>query len=36
MKLNSFDDLPLNRTLELRNMMIVVRFVFYEDSKYYP
>ena len=32
-KFNSDDDLPLNKSLELRNMIIVV---FHEDNKYYP
>ena len=35
-KLNSDDDLPLNKTLEFRNMIIVVRAVFHEENKYYP
>ena len=35
-KFNSDDNLPLNKTLELRNLTIVVRPVFQEDSKYYP
>ena len=33
---NSDDDLPLNKTLELRNMIIVVRVVFHDGNKYYP
>ena len=32
----SDDDLPLKKSLELRNMIIVVRAVFHEDNKYYP
>ena len=32
---NSGDDLPLKKTLERYNMVIVVRSVFHEDSKYY-
>ena len=32
-KLNSDDDLPLNKTLEIRSMIIVVRSVFYESNK---
>ena len=32
-KSNSDDDLPLNKTLELRNMIIVVRSVFHENTK---
>ena len=35
-KLKSDDELPLNKTLELHNMTIVVRAVFYEGNKYYP
>ena len=35
-KLNSNDDLTLKKTLELRNMVIVVRATFYEDNKNYP
>ena len=34
-KFNLNVDLPLNRTLELLNMIIVVRTVFHEGSKYY-
>ena len=34
-KFNSDDDLPLKKTLELRNMIIIVRAVFHEDNKYY-
>ena len=32
-KLNSDDDLPLNKTLEIRSMIIVARSVFYESNK---
>ena len=35
-KFNSNDDLLLQKTLEVYNMMIVFRSVFYEGSKYYP
>ena len=35
-KFNSDHDLTLNKTLELPNMIIVVRSVFYEGNKYYP
>ena len=31
LEFNSDDDLPLKKTLELYNMMIVVRSVFYEE-----
>ena len=34
-KLNSDDDLTLKKTLELNNMVIVVRSVFHEVNKYY-
>ena len=36
MKFNSDDDLPLKRTKELHNMIIVVRSVVHNDSNYYP
>ena len=35
-KFNSDDDLPLKKTLKLRNMIIAVSAVFKEDSKCYP
>ena len=35
-KFNSDDDLPLNKILKLCILIIVVRSVFEEDSKYYP
>ena len=34
-KFSSDDDLPLKKTLDLCNMVIVVRAVFHEDNKYY-
>ena len=34
--LNSDDDLPLNKTIEIPSMIIVVRAVFHENNKYYP
>ena len=34
-KFGSDDDLPLNKTIEIYNVTIVVRATFYE-SKYYP
>ena len=34
-KFNFDDDLPLNKTLEIRNMVIVVRSIFHEGNKYY-
>ena len=33
-KFSSDDDLPLNKTLKLRNLTIIVRFVLEEDGKY--
>ena len=33
-KIDSDDDLPLKKTLEVRNMVINVRSVFHVDSKY--
>ena len=35
-KLNSDDNLPLNKILKLHNLTIVFRSVFHEDNKYYP
>ena len=35
-KFNSEDNLPLNKTLKLHNLTVVVGFVFKEDKKYYP
>ena len=35
-KFNSDGDLPLNKTLELRSMLIVTRSIFHEGNKYYP
>ena len=35
-KFNSDDELPLNKTIEIRNMTIVIKAVFSENSKYYP
>ena len=35
-KCNSDDDLPLNKTPEMCNMIVVVRAVFHENNKYYP
>ena len=34
-KFNSDDNLPLNKTLKVHNMAIVIRPVFEEDGKYY-
>ena len=35
-KFNSDDNLPLNKTLKLYDLTIIVRSVFKEDGKYYP
>ena len=35
-KLSSDDNLPLNKTLKLHNITIVIRSAFQEDNKYYP
>ena len=35
-KFNSDDYLPLNKTLMLHNLVIIVRSIFEEDGKYYP
>ena len=35
-KFNSDDNLPLNKTLKLFMLTVVVRSVFEEDGKYYP
>ena len=32
----SDDDLPLGKILSIPGIMIVVRYVFQEDNKYYP
>ena len=34
-KLNSDDELPLNKTIEIPSMTIVLRAIFYENNKYY-
>ena len=35
-KFDSDDKLPLNKTIEIPVMIIVVRAIFYENNKYYP
>ena len=35
-KFNSDDELPLNKTIEIPVMIIVVRASFHENKKYYP
>ena len=36
MKFNSDNDFPLNKTLNLCKMAIIVRSVFHEGNKYFP
>ena len=36
MKFDSYNELPLNKAIEIPSMAIVVRAVFHEDNKYYP
>ena len=35
-KFHSDDELPLNKTIKICTMIIVVRAVFHENNKYYP
>ena len=35
-KLNSDDELPLSKTIEIPSMLILVGVVFHENNKYYP
>ena len=35
-KFNLHDDLPLKKTIELYNIIIVSRSIFHEGKKYYP
>ena len=35
-KFNSDDELPLNKTIEIPSIVIVVRAIFLENNKYYP
>ena len=35
-KFNSDDELPLNKTIEIPSIIIVLRAVFLENDKYYP
>ena len=35
-KFNSDNELPLNKTIEIPSMTIVVRTIFLENNKYYP
>ena len=35
-KFNVDDKLPLNKTIEIPSIIIVVRAIFHQNSKYYP
>ena len=35
-KINSDDELPLNKTIKIFSMIIVVRAIFLENNKFYP
>ena len=35
-KFNSDDQLPLNKTIDIASMIIVVRPISYENNEYYP
>ena len=35
-KFDSNHDLPLNKTIKIHNVTIIVRAIFYENNKYYP
>ena len=35
-KFNSYDNLPLNKTLQIHNMTIVITSGFQKNDKYYP
>ena len=35
-KFNLHDELPLNKTIEIPSMIIIVRFVSHENNKCYP
>ena len=35
-KFSSDDNLPLNKTLKLHNIAIIIRSVFEENDKFYP
>ena len=35
-KFNSDNELPLNKTIEISRMTVVVRAIFHENNKYYP
>ena len=35
-KFNLDDELPLDKTIKISTMIIIVRAVFHENNKYYP
>ena len=35
-KFHSYGELPVNKTIEIPSMIIVVRAIFLENNKYYP
>ena len=35
-KVNSDNELPLNKTVEIPTMAIVVRAIYFQNNKYYP
>ena len=35
-KFSLYDNLTIEKAIELFNIIIIVRFVFHEDNKYYP
>ena len=35
-KINSDKELPLNKTIEIPSMIIVIKIVLHENNKYYP
>ena len=35
-KFSSDDELPLNKTIKISGMIIIVKAVFHENNKYYP
>ena len=35
-KFDSDNELPLNKTIEIPSMIIVVKAIFFENNKYYP
>ena len=35
-KLDSDDKLPLNKTMQIPVMVIIVKYIFCENNKYYP